>query len=262
MVFEHGHALVMFPSFFLEKNPGGAGWGIQADQGRFSFDSNSKCITELNRWVSSPHLIPSHVMSFGFIWCYLTVHYKWQKMHVRLTWYIDIHCGSFLPAGCSSPPCQDCFAGKPLTAHLRPGCEEDDTSIGCIPPEKTTSYKGQHWPTTYINGTQEMHIFLIGDWGGLDGTLDTNEGRPELIAYNWGRQPGPSVFPRSRWNKKHTERLCSHKQFVECFNTFGAEPCTPECGFVNGVDDKPQLLVAEAFKERAAIKDPQHLWHC
>ena len=31
------------------------------------------------------------------------------------------------------------------------------------------SYKGQHWPTTYINGTQEMHIFLIGDWGGLDG---------------------------------------------------------------------------------------------
>ena len=90
------------------------------------------------------------------------------------------------------------------------------------------------------------------------GTLDTNQGRPELIAYNWGRQPGPSVFPRSRWNKKHTERLCSHKQFVECFNTFGAEPCTPECGFVNGVDDKPQLLVAEAFKERAAIKDPQH----
>ena len=204
----------------------------------------------------------SHPISCHVTWCYLTVQYKWPKMHVRLTWYIDIHCGLFVPAGCSSPPCQDCFAGKPLTAHLRPGCEEDDTSIGCIPPEKTMSYKGQHWPTTYINGTQEMHIFLIGDWGGLDGTLDTNEGRPELIAYNWGRQPGPSVFPRSRWNKRHTERLCSHKQFVECFNTFGAEPCTPECGFVNGVDDKPQLLVAEAFKKRAAIKDPQHLWHC
>ena len=109
-------------------------------------------------------------------------------------------------------------------------------------------YNGQHWPTTFINGTearltpkhwqsqlqskvrnskivqsvaQEMHIFLIGDWGGLDGTLDTNEGRPELIAYEWGRQPGPSVFPRSRWNKPHTERLCGHKAFVECYNTLG-----------------------------------------
>lgn len=162
-------------------------------------------------------------------------------------------------AGCSSPPCDDCFAGKPLVANLRPGCEANDTSIGCIPPETTMGYKGQHWPTTYIDGTQEMHIFLIGDWGGLDGSLDTNQGRPELIAYNWGRQPGPSVFPRSRWNKRHTEQLCSHKEFVECFNTFGEAPCIPECGFVMGVDDKPQLLVAEAFKARAALKDPQHL---
>ena len=26
---------------------------------------------------------------------------------------------------------------------------------------------------------------------------------------------------------------------------------------MKGVDDQPQLLVAEAFKERAALKDPQ-----
>mmetsp|Transcript_78290 Transcript_78290/g.123212 ORF Transcript_78290/g.123212 Transcript_78290/m.123212 type:complete len:550 (+) Transcript_78290:87-1736(+) len=169
------------------------------------------------------------------------------------------YCGLPPCSGCSSPPCDDCFAGKPLVANLRPGCKANDTSIGCVPPETTMGYKGQHWPTTYIDGTQEMHIFLIGDWGGLDGSLDTNQGRPELIAYDWGRQPGPSVFPRSRWNKRHTEQLCSHKEFVECFNTFGEAPCIPECGFVMGVDDKPQLLVAEAFKERAALKDPQYI---
>lgn len=110
-----------------------------------------------------------------------------------------------------------------------------------------------------IKGVSEMHIFLIGDWGGLDGTLDTTQGRPELIAYDWGRQPGPSVFPRSRWNKKHTEQICSHKEFVECFNTLGDAPCIEGCGFVKNVDDKPQLLVAEAFKARAALKDPQLL---
>ena len=46
-----------------------------------------------------------------------------------------------------------------------------------------------------------MHIFCIGDWGGMDGSLDTAEGRPNIVAYDWGRKPGPSVFPRSRWNK-------------------------------------------------------------
>jgi len=168
-------------------------------------------------------------------------------------------CGLPPCGGCSSPPCQDCFAGKPLMANLRPGCAADATGIGCVPPKETMGYNGQHWPTTFINGTEEMHIFLIGDWGGLDGTLDTNEGRPELIAYEWGRQPGPSVFPRSRWNKPHTERLCGHKAFVECYNTLGAPPCEEGCGFVKGVDDQPQLLVAEAFKERAALKDPQYI---
>ena len=33
----------------------------------------------------------------------------------------------------------------------------------------------------------------------------------------------------------------------------------PECGYVEGVDDQPQLLVAEAFKARAALKDPQYI---
>mmetsp|Transcript_2876 Transcript_2876/g.6516 ORF Transcript_2876/g.6516 Transcript_2876/m.6516 type:complete len:563 (+) Transcript_2876:71-1759(+) len=168
-------------------------------------------------------------------------------------------CGLPPCSGCSSPPCLDCFAGNQLYAKQRPGCAANDTSVGCVPPETAMGYKGKHWPTTEISGINEMHIFLIGDWGGLDGTLDTAENRPEMIAYDWGRQPGPSVFPRSRWNKPHTERLCGHKQFVECFNTRGAPPCIPDCGYVEGVDDQPQLLVAEAFKERAALVDPQYI---
>ena len=88
-------------------------------------------------------------------------------------------------------------------------------------------YKGQHWPTTVVYGVQEMHIFAIGDWGGMDGSLDTNEGRPNIVAYNWGKRPGPSVFPRSRWNKAHTVQFCDHKQLVECFNTRGQPPCIP-----------------------------------
>ena len=99
---------------------------------------------------------------------------------------------------------------------------------------RNSGYKGQHWPTTVVYGVQEMHIFAIGDWGGMDGSLDTNEGRPNIVAYDWGKRPGPSVFPRSRWNKAHTVKFCNHKQLVECFNTRGQPPCTPECGYVPG----------------------------
>ena len=123
--------------------------------------------------------------------------------------------------GCSSPPCLDCFAGNQLYAKQRPGCAANDTSVGCVPPETAMGYKGKHWPTTEITGINEMHIFLIGDWGGLDGSLDTAENRPEMIAYDWGRQPGPSVFPRSRWNKPHTERLCVLESQWENFKPFG-----------------------------------------
>eukprot|EP00913_Durusdinium_trenchii_P018768 g17636.t1 len=53
--------------------------------------------------------------------------------------------------------------------------------------------------------------------------------------------------------------FCNHKELVECFNTHGEAPCIPECGYVAGVDDQPQVLVAEAFKARAALKDPQYI---
>ena len=171
----------------------------------------------------------------------------------------DSFCGLPPCTGCSNPPCGDCFAGNQLFASHRPGCDGNDKGVGCVPPKTALGYKGQHWPTTVIHGSQEMHIFAIGDWGGMDGSLDPPEGRKTIVAYDWGRRPGPSVFPRSRWNKKHTVQFCDHKQLVECFNTRGQAPCTPECGYVAGVDDQPQLLVANAFKARAALVDPQYI---
>ncbi|CAJ1352793.1 unnamed protein product [Effrenium voratum] len=168
-------------------------------------------------------------------------------------------CGLPPCTGCSNPPCTDCFAGNQIYASMRPGCDGNNRGIGCVPPKTTMGYKGQHWPTTTIHGTQEMHIFAIGDWGGMDGSLDTAQGRPNIVAYDWGRRPGPSVFPRSRWNKAHTVEYCGHKELVQCFNSRGQPPCIPECGYVAGVDDQPQILVANAFKARAALKDPQYI---
>ena len=69
-----------------------------------------------------------------------------------------------------------------------------------------------------------MHIFAIGDWGGMDGSLDTNEGRPNIVAYDWGKRPGPSVFPRSRWNKAHTVKLCASERMDKIF-------CSPQREF-------------------------------
>jgi tartrate-resistant acid phosphatase type 5 len=103
-----------------------------------------------------------------------------------------------------------------------------------------------------------MHIFAIGDWGGCDGSLNPIEGRRPVIAYSWGKRPGPSVFPRSRQNKVCDKMYCSHSTFVHCFQSKGTD-CEPGCGYVAGVDDQPQILVANAFKKRAALKNPQYI---
>ena len=53
----------------------------------------------------------------------------------------------------------------------------------------------------------------------MDGSLRPIEGRPELIAYPQGAKSGPSVFPRTRWNKAHSEepeerKRGSYKMFI------------------------------------------------
>mmetsp|Transcript_67589 Transcript_67589/g.200989 ORF Transcript_67589/g.200989 Transcript_67589/m.200989 type:complete len:619 (-) Transcript_67589:131-1987(-) len=168
-------------------------------------------------------------------------------------------CGS-PPCHCSKPPCDKCVTGgqpahKPPTAE----CGANSTNLKCGPPKTALGYKGRAWPPMSFEGEREMHIFAIGDWGGMDGTLNPIEGRPRVVAYSWGAQPGPSVFPRTRWDLNHDNLLCSHREFITCFENRGQSPCPADCGFVDGVDDRPQLLVANALKARAAEKDPQFL---
>lgn len=157
-------------------------------------------------------------------------------------------CGS-PPCTCTHPPCDVCFQGK-----SKAKCSDPD-SIACKPPATALDYNGMAWEDMNVSGTGPFHVFAIGDWGGLDGTLHPIEGRPNLIAYPAGTKAGPSVFPRTRFNKRHTQLLCNHKQFVECYKTMG-RVCNPGCGFVKGIDDQPQLLVASSFKSRAAKVDP------
>jgi len=124
-------------------------------------------------------------------------------------------------------------------------------------------YKGVSLPEMTISGTKDVHVVAIGDWGGLDGTLWENQvtpnGRARLITHRWGAVPGPSVFPRSRWNAAHSELMCAHDEFVECYETKGEPPCTAGCGYVHEVDSKPQLLVADQLKKHAARYKPAYI---
>lgn len=125
-------------------------------------------------------------------------------------------------------------------------------------PPTAMGYKGIDWAPISVYGTGVKHIFAIGDWGGMDGSLSPCCGRPAIIAYAGGHTPGPHVFPRSRWNRAHSELLCTHKQFVECFDTRGSS-CAAGCGFVPEIDMQPQFLVANAFRARAAMKNPDYI---
>jgi len=169
------------------------------------------------------------------------------------------------PCNCSVPPCGTCYADgfKPTKPVSRPGCKGEG-GIHCKPPAEAMGYKGLAWPNMNFSGTKEMHIFAIGDWGGLDGSHQPTGGRTSLSIYNGGKKKGPSVFPRDRKDRSTTVLLCHHFTFLQCYcdppcPTAINKECKPGCGFVKGVDDKAQLLVAKAMEARAAKVDPEYI---
>jgi len=165
-------------------------------------------------------------------------------------------CGA-PPCSCSTQPCTTCYGGAPAK-KARPECANGEQTIACVPPRQPLDYNGMAWTTLRYPGTQEMHIFAIGDWGGMDGSLNPVEGRTKLMAFSWGARKGPTVFPRTRWNRYHTVELCDHDEFVKCYDTHG-EDCPESCGYVQEVDEKPQQLVAQAMAERAKKNPPQYV---
>merc|ERR1712176_1065049 len=71
----------------------------------------------------------------------------------------------------------------------------------------------------------------------MDGTLYPIQGRTPLVAYKGGEKNGSTVLPRTRFNHDHMVRLCSHHQFVECYENHGDQPCADGCGYVDDVGD-------------------------
>uniref|UniRef100_A0A7S1WDN4 Calcineurin-like phosphoesterase domain-containing protein n=1 Tax=Alexandrium catenella TaxID=2925 RepID=A0A7S1WDN4_ALECA len=119
------------------------------------------------------------------------------------------------------------------------------------PPKHGMAYNGIAWDELTVgNPEPETHVFAIGDWGGMDGSFIPGEGHPQIIAYPGGTEPGPHVFPRSRMS-------CGHKDLVNCY--WPGKECKSICGFMPGVDENPQLLVANVFRARAAKNNPEYI---
>eukprot|EP00439_Symbiodinium_sp_Y106_P084841 s357_g26.t2 len=119
-------------------------------------------------------------------------------------------------------------------------------------PNKVGDHNGVEWPPMFVHGSEPMHFFIIGDWGGLDGFIDPPVGG-KMVMYEGGNLPGPHVFA-------HRPSGCTDGQMSLCFNSHGAPgTCIPSCGYNESVDREPQYLVANQMKRRAAKTPPKFI---
>jgi len=117
---------------------------------------------------------------------------------------------------------------------------------GLAPPSQVTQYNGVAWEPMKIEGSKEMHIFAIGDWGGLDGSLQY---QAAMVQYKGGSSPGPHTMARFRGP-------CKTKEMVNCF---AGEECKKGCRYTPAVDQHAQQLVGVSMQKRAAEKNPDFI---
>jgi len=117
------------------------------------------------------------------------------------------------------------------------------TTGGLKPPKLASDYNGVAWETMKISGKKEMHIFAIGDWGGLDGNL----GKHSMKQYPFCATEGPHAMARFRGP-------CTTKDMIACFSD--KEDCKTSCRYKPEIDRYAQQHVATQLSKRAADKDP------
>eukprot|EP00439_Symbiodinium_sp_Y106_P052568 s1014_g7.t1 len=146
------------------------------------------------------------------------------------------------PEALGSPPANDSDSDLGSAADSRWAPPSSQRSLlkvnrrgGLEPPSSATQYNGVAWEDMVIPGTGEMHVFTIGDWGGLLWEQFSDGGT------------GLHVYPFIR-------SACGILDMKNCFNETGdsaPDSCKQTCGYVAGVDDHAQVVVAEQMKKRA-----------
>eukprot|EP00930_Biecheleria_cincta_P031581 TRINITY_DN2191_c0_g1_i1.p1 TRINITY_DN2191_c0_g1~~TRINITY_DN2191_c0_g1_i1.p1 ORF type:complete len:871 (+),score=126.83 TRINITY_DN2191_c0_g1_i1:116-2614(+) len=140
---------------------------------------------------------------------------------------------------------------------------------GIEPPKHPFQYNGVEWPVMSTAADSTLHIFAVGDWGGLAGALPHDS---QIIQYEGGDTRGPHTMGRYRIDPKTYKELCTTQNISDCFasqgqpcrgnppgNASGEICCMERCGWVKEVDVPAQHLVAEQMKARARTSKPDYI---
>lgn len=152
--------------------------------------------------------------------------------------------------GCQRP----CSGGLPPDPLHYPTSVLTRKMRGIKPPKHPFEYNGIEWPKMTIRGTN-THVFAVGDWGGLAGTLPHNS---QIIQYKGGQTMGPHTMGRYRTNAKTHDLSCTTPEMADCFGTNGTD-CPARCGWLKDVDVPAQHLVADQMIKRAKANNPDYL---
>lgn len=103
--------------------------------------------------------------------------------------------------GCQRP----CSGGLPPDPLHYPTSVLTRARRGVKPPKHPFEYNGIEWPKMTVRGTN-THVFAVGDWGGLPGTLPHNS---QIIQYKGGQTMGPHPMGRYRTDAKTHDLTCT-----------------------------------------------------